>query len=200
MRLTGQITTWKDPQGFGFISPEGGGEAVFVHVNAFTERARRPAKGDRVSFDLTADDRDRPRAANVAFASERQAPQLPSGVVRLAMIVVTLYFAVVVFLTVLGALPVIAPFVYALASATTFVIYAHDKEAARTNGWRVKESTLHGLALLGGWPGALMAQTALRHKIRKRAFLVIFWITVFLNILGLLAAAWIDGSLFPQGR
>jgi uncharacterized membrane protein YsdA (DUF1294 family)/cold shock CspA family protein len=200
MRQTGTIASWKDAQGFGFISREGGGDDVFVHVKAFRERARRPTMGDAVSFDLTTDERGRLRAVNVAYSRERHAPQWPSGTVWLALIFVTLHFAVVVFLASLGAIPVVAPFVYAMASATTFAIYAHDKKAARANGWRIKESTLHWLALLGGWPGALMAQTALRHKTRKPAFLVVFWITVVLNTLGLVvAAAWIDGALFPPG-
>lgn len=32
---------------------------------------------------------------------------------------------------------------------------------------RTQESTLHGLSLLGGWPGALIAQQVLRHKSKK---------------------------------
>jgi len=194
MRTFGTITTWKDPQGFGFITPQGGGESVFVHVNAFNERTRRPAKGDVITFDLTADDRNRPRAANVEFFSDRQSPRVPSGVVRVAMIFVTFFFAVVTFLAITGSVPLIVPVVYAIASLTTFAVYARDKEAARVKGWRIKETTLHGLALLGGWPGALMGQTALRHKIRKPAFLVVFWLTAILNCMGLLATAWMSGK------
>ncbi|MBB4265146.1 DUF1294 domain-containing protein [Roseospira visakhapatnamensis] len=197
MRTFGTITTWKDPQGFGFITPQGGGESVFVHVNAFNERSRRPAKGDVITFDLTTDGRDRTRAANVEFFSARQTPRVPSGVVRLAMIFVTLFSAVLVFLAITGAVPVMVPLTYAIASVATFAVYARDKEAARVNGWRIKESKLHGLSLLGGWPGALMGQTALRHKIRKPAFVVVFWLTVVMNCLGLAAVAWLSGMLWP---
>jgi len=40
-------------------------------------------------------------------------------------------------------------------------------------------------ALLGGWPGALVAQNRLRHKSSKMSFLVVFWATVLLNCVAL---------------
>jgi uncharacterized membrane protein YsdA (DUF1294 family) len=69
-------------------------------------------------------------------------------------------------------------------SMATFITYALDKRAARLGGWRVAENTLHGLALLCGWPGALLAQELLRHKSAKPAFRRLFWLTVALNVLG----------------
>jgi uncharacterized membrane protein YsdA (DUF1294 family) len=62
-----------------------------------------------------------------------------------------------------------------------FIAYAIDKWAAMNNRWRTAEGTLHLFALAGGWPGALMAQQALRHKTQKKAFRVVFWATVMLN-------------------
>ncbi|HBH72150.1 MAG TPA: hypothetical protein DDY43_01605 [Synechococcales bacterium UBA10510] len=44
---------------------------------------------------------------------------------------------------------------------------------------------LHLLALLGGWPGGLIARHKLRHKTIKQPFRFIFWCTVVLNCLGL---------------
>ena len=57
-----------------------------------------------------------------------------------------------------------------------------DKSAARSGGWRTQESTLHGLSLIGGWPGALIAQQVLRHKSRKEEFRFVFWLTVVINV------------------
>ena len=37
----------------------------------------------------------------------------------------------------------------------TFLVYASDKNAAQRGMWRTKESHLHLLALVGGWPAAL---------------------------------------------
>ena len=72
--------------------------------------------------------------------------------------------------------------VCAVVSCITFLVYAIDKNAARKRGWRVPEKLLHLLALLGGWPGALVSQRLLRHKCSKRPFLVVFWLTVALNL------------------
>lgn len=72
---------------------------------------------------------------------------------------------------------------YMAMSLATFIVYALDKRAARLGQWRVKESTLHGLAVLCGWPGALLAQHLLRHKSAKPSFRRLFWLSTALNIL-----------------
>ena len=76
-----------------------------------------------------------------------------------------------------------------LMSVVTYAVYALDKSAARRGRPRVPERKLHLLALLGGWPGALIAQQRLRHKTRKTTFQIVFWLTVLLNLAGLLLAS-----------
>lgn len=71
---------------------------------------------------------------------------------------------------------------YSLLSTITFVVYGFDKLAARRGGRRVRERTLHLLALCGGWPGALAGQQIFRHKTRNRTFQVDFWLIALLNI------------------
>ncbi len=73
---------------------------------------------------------------------------------------------------------------YGIGSTLTFAIYAWDKRQARRGGSRVPERVLHGLELLGGWPGALLAQRSLRHKNRKRSYQVVFWIIGGLHLAG----------------
>ena len=70
---------------------------------------------------------------------------------------------------------------YLAASAASIVVYAVDKSAARHGRWRASESTLHLLAVFGGWPGALVAQRLFRHKSRKPSFQAAFLLTVVLN-------------------
>jgi len=71
---------------------------------------------------------------------------------------------------------------YLGASLVTFVAYALDKSAAVTGRGRTSERRLLLLGLLGGWPGALLAQWRLRHKTRKWTFLVAFWASVLVNV------------------
>jgi uncharacterized membrane protein YsdA (DUF1294 family) len=70
---------------------------------------------------------------------------------------------------------------FAIMSLATYGVYAFDKRRAQGDGWRIPESRLHLFALLGGWPGAYVAQRLLRHKTSKRPFLIIFWIIVALH-------------------
>jgi uncharacterized membrane protein YsdA (DUF1294 family) len=71
---------------------------------------------------------------------------------------------------------------YLVTSLTCFVAYAMDKSAARAQGWRTPEATLLLLGLLGGWPGAVLAQQWLRHKTSKQSFQWKFQCTVALNL------------------
>lgn len=81
-----------------------------------------------------------------------------------------------------AGLPVLVSLVYLAMSLATLAAYAADKSAAQANRRRIPENTLHLFALLGGWPGALVAQQWLRHKSVKASFLAMFWTTVLLNL------------------
>lgn len=83
---------------------------------------------------------------------------------------------------------------YLAASIAAFIAYGVDKSAAQSGRWRTPESTLHLLALIGGWPGALIAQNVFRHKSRKRSFRVAFFCTVAVNCAALLSFWWASGS------
>ena len=70
---------------------------------------------------------------------------------------------------------------YAVAvSAITYWVYAVDKRRAEHGEWRVPEAHLHLLELLGGWPGAFLAQRRLRHKCSKGSYQFVFWLIVLI--------------------
>jgi len=71
--------------------------------------------------------------------------------------------------------------VYGVASLLVLVLYWYDKRSARHGRWRTPENTLHAVELLGGWPGALLAQQVFRHKTRKVSYQVVFWVIVALH-------------------
>lgn len=181
MRYQGKISRWNDKQGFGFISPDGGGQPIFVHIRSFAKRHRRPADNDIVSYERKTDASGRPQAVHVAFAEERVAPASPAGPGNAALIVALAFLALLAGLAMLDKLPLAVLGLYLLASSIAFIAYALDKSAAQSRQWRTRESTLHLLALIGGWPGALAAQQLLRHKSGKPSFQSTFRLTVILN-------------------
>lgn len=193
MRYQGKISRWNDAQGFGFISPNGGGQPVFVHIKSFASRHRRPADNDSVSYERKTDASGRMQAVHVAFAGERMSPASPAGRSNAALIIALAFLAMLAGLVIAGRVPLAVVGLYLLASAVAFITYALDKAAAQRDQWRTRESTLHLLALIGGWPGALAAQKLLRHKSGKPSFQTMFRLTVILNCGAL---GW---SLSPSG-
>jgi uncharacterized membrane protein YsdA (DUF1294 family)/cold shock CspA family protein len=181
MRHQGKITDWKDNRGFGFITPKDGGEKVFVHIKSFVNRQRRPAGNEIVTYDLKTDANGRIQAESVAFFGEcvPQATKLGRSNVPLILAIAFLVF--VSGSVFAGKLPFAVLVFYFVASTVAFVAYALDQSAARNDQWRTRESTLHLLELIGGWPGALAAQNLLRHKTKKQSFQIMFWVTVVLN-------------------
>ena len=72
--------------------------------------------------------------------------------------------------------------VVAVMSLVCFLAYGLDKRQAVNGGRRVSEHTLHLLAFLGGWPGALLGQRQFRHKTQKVKFRIVFWMVVVLHV------------------
>lgn len=170
--------------------PNGGGERAFVHIKVFARHGRRPGVGDLVSYAVQRDARGRLNAVRLRFAGalppsrqvargERPPGALAKAIPRTPLAL--LAFAALALLAWRHLLPPEVLFVYVAASVVTYMAYAWDKAAAERGAWRTRESTLHALALFGGWPGALLAQATLRHKSSKAAFQAVFWCTVLLN-------------------
>jgi len=82
---------------------------------------------------------------------------------------------------------------YVVASVVAFLAYWTDKRAAQAGNWRTPEATLHLIEVLGGWPGALIAQRVFRHKTRKTDFQLMFWAMVVLNFVAFVGVAyWVN--------
>lgn len=197
MRDKGKLITWNDEKGYGFIAPFSGAAQVFIHARAFGNRARRPELDDVVTYTLSKDKQGRPRAVNAALAGDKRPPRTKRGSSASSawsILVAVIFFSAAGAAVLAANLPPAILLIYLAASVVTFIAYAIDKSAARKGRWRTQEGTLHLLALIGGWPGALVAQSVLRHKSRKQPFRVIFWLTVILNCA---AIAWL---LTPGGR
>ena len=184
MRYQGRITEWRDEHGYGFVTPNGGGERSFLHIKAFKPGSRRPTGNELVNYVLTKDERGRLKAEQVEYVVLRKqpAPTEPNKPSLLRMLFASLFLAAIGALVATGKIPAALLFAYLGLSVFTFLSYALDKSAAREGRWRTPESTLQVLALLGGWPGAIFAQQVLRHKSRKESFQIVFWFVICVNL------------------
>lgn len=164
---SGRIVEWNDAKGYGWVAAEG--KRVFAHIKEFGPRQRRPVAGDEVQFTPGMDGQGRPRATAIQLAD-------PSGRIGIGAWLI---------LAMLLVLPLVAglflpgpdwalPVVMAAASAVACLAYRRDKRSAEAGEWRVPEANLHLLELVGGWPGAFLAQRKFRHKTRKISFQVVF--------------------------
>lgn len=183
MRSQGTLTDWNDDKGFGFIVPEGGGPRAFAHISSFAG-GRRPVTGDVVSYLPGRDEQGRPRASDVLFETQSSGEASVSrrGVMA-AVAVAVLALVGVSVVALLGQAGWLIPGLYLVMSVVALVMYRADKIAAESGARRTPERSLHLVALLGGWPGALVAQRVLRHKTIKQPFRRVFWATVVLNLL-----------------
>lgn len=199
IRFEGTIKSWNEERAFGFIEPRQGGQEIFVHITALPARTGRPSLNQGVSFELELNAEGKKRAKNVQLIRAARTPrsratQSATTWGGATLFVVPGFAALYVGISMLWQIPGMVASAYVGLSALCFVMYAADKSAAQSGARRTQESTLLFLGLLGGWPGAILAQQFLRHKSTKASFRSAFWGTVLLNVgafIGL-SSPWID--------
>jgi len=181
MRTTGKVTHWNADKGYGFITPSSGAKQVFVHIKAFGGRLDRPELNQLVSFVLATDKHGRPCAERVTLAGEKSTDRFMRNDKNLYIWGAVIFLLLLSAVSFGGTLPLPVWVLYVGMSLVTYLVYWMDKSAALSNRSRTPENTLHLLALLGGWPGAIIAQQVLRHKSSKQEFRVVFWLSVTIN-------------------
>ena len=198
----GHIKKWQDDKGFGFIETAAG-ESVFFHISAFKAQ-RRPEVGEQVVFTVRQDSQGRLQAKEVQELSfvqqkmgqknrqirrrnhKRSAQAEFEAGQKKRLFLGMGFYGVLILLALTDKLSWLAVAWYAVLGVITYGTYAKDKAAAQSGDWRTPESTLHLLSALGGWVGALVAQTYLRHKSQKPEFRITYYLTVIINLAGLL--------------
>ncbi|WP_057660269.1 DUF1294 domain-containing protein [Pseudoxanthomonas dokdonensis] len=201
MQRLGRIVEWDDQRGFGFIvALEQAHPRYFLHIRDYQQQGRRPEPGELVKFSAQSQADGKWRAVQVRRAASPSATHRPrskhgNGNQRghdrsLA--------GWMVLITALGGLawaihrqrlPLEAGMWAVTVSVITYIAYALDKHAAQSGRWRIAENNLHLLELLGGWPGAWIAQRLLRHKTLKPSYRRAFWSMVVLNLA--MVAGWL---------
>ncbi len=177
----GIISNWNEEKGFGFITPNSGGKSIFFHINDYSLRHKRPLKKLSVQYFISTDPKGRLCAIDVAplKGHKNNGREIRQKIFSLCLFSI---FSIVIYVLLESEfIPIELVFLYAIMSFVAFLMYAKDKNAAERDRWRTPESTLHTVALLGGWPGARIAQSFLRHKSKKKSFRFTYWITVIIN-------------------
>ncbi len=186
---------WNDQKGFGFVRPENSVDEKddhFIHISVFKKgMSRRPEIGDEVRFrPAESADKDKKRASfAVIKGMEYEHPEpkpfslnpKPRSWATNLLILTPLALSSFLLWRAKNPLPF---FCYCIFSLLTMLIYGADKTQAATHRWRIPESYLHVLEFMGGWPGALMAQSELRHKTRKSLYKVLLHAIIALHLLG----------------
>lgn len=194
MRHQGRLSDWNDDKGFGFVVPNGGGERSFVHIKAFERRPQRPSNGVLISYEIRRDARGRLNAVAVRVVAAGKPVPASRPAKSISRLPRKTLGALVLLATAASWQGKILPDWMLLLvtgmSLAALVFYLYDKNAAQHGHRRTPENTLHLIALLGGWPGALIAQGLFRHKTSKHSFQIVFWLTVVVNVIGM---AWLIG-------
>lgn len=199
MRKSGELVQWNDERGFGFIRDRDG-DRRFVHISAIRRTTVRPQAGDRVTFVPGTGPDGRPAATAVVLlgvdvAPPRNVTPPPSAVGTVIRIVgAALIIASAFIATQLGRAPNWLLIGYLVLGVVSIGLYWNDKSAAEEKRWRTAETWLHGVDLIGGIAGGLVAQALLRHKTRKPGFATVSAVIALIHLIGLamlIASPWI---------
>ena len=182
MPYQGKITTWKDNQGFGFITPNGGGKDAFIHVKSIANSRKRPIGNEFVSYQVSTDAKGRLNATEVDYVGDFKEKSVTIGKSAYPVWFTLIFLTLICLAVFLETLPLFVMVIYSINSLLTFILYWSDKRAAENGTQRTPENTLQLLSLVGGWPGGLFAQRIFRHKSTKKSFQFVYWLTVFFNI------------------
>jgi uncharacterized membrane protein YsdA (DUF1294 family)/cold shock CspA family protein len=185
MRGKGKLVSWHDEKAFGFILPFDSSTQIFIHKSAFSNKARNPEVNDVITYSISSDKQGRRCAAEATYSGEKPLSRKVRKMNKISLYVSLGFLLLLGIASMFNNLPLLILIIYCVLSLLTYGFYAWDKSSAREGSWRTSESTLHLLALAGGWPGAAIAQQRLRHKSQKQAFKVVFWLTVIANIAAL---------------
>ncbi len=193
---SGTVVDWNEEKGFGFITPNSGGRKLFFHINNYSYRHKRPKPNLKVQYFTSTDKQGRLCAIDVAPIRGHKNNGYELRQKALSICIFFLFSATLYFLFHSKKIPIEIIDSYAISSVLAFLLYAKDKKAAEWGKWRTPESTLHLIALVGGWPGAKIAQSFLRHKSKKITFRITYWVTVCINCGALYCLTTPEGNMW----
>lgn len=219
MEQHGVLRSWNGNKGFGFIRADN--SDYFVHISS-VRGEHRPQQGETVYFVAGKDEKGRLQAQHMRSAEmsidgsvirrkPSTAAQTNKSAHRQERHASVNLKKTLTLLIVACAIPAIGAWqafahsavlwpllLYVCMSLFSILQYWCDKHNAQTGQWRISEKQLHVVEMLGGWPGALLAQQLLRHKTKKASYQAVFWLIVLVHQLYWLDQLGFDGQLLQR--
>ena len=219
MEQHGVLRSWNGNKGFGFIRADN--SDYFVHISS-VHSEHRPQQGETVYFVAGKDKKGRLQAQQMRSAERgidrpatRRKPSAaadthkstyPQARHSSANLKKALSLLIIVCaIPAMGAWQAFAHnavlwplLLYPCISLFSALQYWCDKHNAQNGQWRIPEKQLHAVDLLGGWPGALLAQQLLRHKTQKTSYQAVFWLIVVVHQIYWLDQLGFGGQLLQQ--
>jgi len=185
VRVKGRLVNWNDERGFGFVAPEDGSPDAFVHVSDFLKEDRHIELNQEYEFEIVTGKDGRRKARRVrTIVAEKAGPSALSKVLQRGprMLVIPAFLFIALAIATVQPVSLNWLVIYGVASVACFAGYGLDKRAANQKQWRVSETILLLIGLVGGWPGGILGQEIFRHKTQKKAFRTLFWMSVAINM------------------
>ena len=204
-KLDGIVIKYNTEKKFGLIQTNRNKD-IFFHIREFRPR-RAPIIGERIVFTLGKDKQGRSCAVNIqelafviqkeqqkyqriqrqqTYEAYQERQEQKHGVLNAICIFALVYLILIAISTLFFNILKFVFAWYIIISTISFVVYYLDKVAAENEERRTPEKTLHLIDVLGGWIGASFAHKLLNHKTTKAEFRNIFYLTIIINILGVI--------------
>lgn len=187
--VSGNIIEWHEERSFGFVQTQLLPEKIFFHISVLVAQKYAPKINESVTIYAQYNTTKKRWQATKITSPTRETLQAKQHMTEHALIrpikgklqwaipIVLLWLISVSYANQLLGIN------YIIVSLIALGLYAWDKRCAIHQNSRIPENSLHAVALLGGWSGALIARYLFRHKTQKQPFISIFWLTVIANII-----------------
>ena len=74
---------------------------------------------------------------------------------------------------------------YVIINIIAFFMYGNDKKRAKKDEWRIPESTLIGVAFMGGGIGSYLGMKICRHKTKHWKFKICVPLSIILHVVAI---------------
>lgn len=124
MRLKGKLIRWNEDKTFGFIAPNGGGDHLFIHKTALSNRNSTPDVNDVITFSISKDKQGRYCADEATFSDEKLKNKQAKKVSKFSIYLLATFVSFITIAYHLEYIPQKLLLIYLGSSVITYFAYA----------------------------------------------------------------------------